>query len=54
MNRWARDELGVEMALRDHSGLGGDSRVAAREMVLAMVDRWADPSPDYSAHRADR
>jgi D-alanyl-D-alanine carboxypeptidase/D-alanyl-D-alanine-endopeptidase (penicillin-binding protein 4) len=37
MDRWAREELGVEVALRDHSGLGGDSRVAAREMVLAMV-----------------
>ncbi len=37
MDRWAREELGVELSLRDHSGLGGDSRVAAREMVLAMV-----------------
>ncbi len=37
MDRWARAELGVELALRDHSGLGGDSRVSAREMVLAMV-----------------
>jgi D-alanyl-D-alanine carboxypeptidase/D-alanyl-D-alanine-endopeptidase (penicillin-binding protein 4) len=37
LNRWARSALGVEVALHDHSGLGDDSRVAAREMVLALV-----------------
>jgi D-alanyl-D-alanine carboxypeptidase/D-alanyl-D-alanine-endopeptidase (penicillin-binding protein 4) len=37
LDRWARGALGAEVALRDHSGLGDASRVAAREMVLAMV-----------------
>jgi D-alanyl-D-alanine carboxypeptidase/D-alanyl-D-alanine-endopeptidase (penicillin-binding protein 4) len=36
-NRWVARELGAEVALHDHSGLGDDSRVAAREMVLALV-----------------
>jgi D-alanyl-D-alanine carboxypeptidase/D-alanyl-D-alanine-endopeptidase (penicillin-binding protein 4) len=36
-SRWLRETLGVEVALQDHSGLGDDSRVAAREMVLALV-----------------
>ena len=35
--RWAREALGVEVALKDHSGLNDDSRLAAREMVLALV-----------------
>lgn len=36
-DRWARKALGVEVALRDHSGLSDASRVAAREMVLALL-----------------
>jgi D-alanyl-D-alanine carboxypeptidase/D-alanyl-D-alanine-endopeptidase (penicillin-binding protein 4) len=35
--RWVREALGVEVALKDHSGLNDDSRLAAREMVLALV-----------------
>jgi D-alanyl-D-alanine carboxypeptidase/D-alanyl-D-alanine-endopeptidase (penicillin-binding protein 4) len=37
LGRWARGALGVEVALHDHSGLSDDSRVAPREMVLALV-----------------
>jgi D-alanyl-D-alanine carboxypeptidase/D-alanyl-D-alanine-endopeptidase (penicillin-binding protein 4) len=37
MNRWAQSALGIEVGLQDHSGLNDDSRVAAREMVLALV-----------------
>ena len=37
LGRWARGALGVEVALQDHSGLSDASRVAAREMVLALV-----------------
>lgn len=45
LNRWARTALGVEVALRDHSGLGDASRVAAREMVLAMVAGGREIAP---------
>ena len=45
LNRWARESLGVEVALRDHSGLGDASRVAAREMVLAMVAGGREIAP---------
>ena len=37
LGRWALGALGVEVALHDHSGLSDDSRVAPREMVLALV-----------------
>lgn len=37
MNAWAKDTIGaVEMAMVDHSGLGGDSRVSALDMMLAL------------------
>ncbi|MEH6523415.1 D-alanyl-D-alanine carboxypeptidase/D-alanyl-D-alanine endopeptidase [Sulfitobacter sp.] len=38
MNHWARDSLGMEsVALVDHSGLGDDSRVTAKDMVAALL-----------------
>jgi D-alanyl-D-alanine carboxypeptidase/D-alanyl-D-alanine-endopeptidase (penicillin-binding protein 4) len=37
MGQWARGALGAGVALQDHSGLSDASRVAAREMVLALV-----------------
>jgi D-alanyl-D-alanine carboxypeptidase/D-alanyl-D-alanine-endopeptidase (penicillin-binding protein 4) len=37
LDGWARATLGADVALRDHSGLGDESRVAAREMVLALL-----------------
>ena len=38
MNLWARETLGMEApALVDHSGLGDDSRLSARDMVTALV-----------------
>ncbi|ETX15987.1 D-alanyl-D-alanine carboxypeptidase [Roseivivax halodurans JCM 10272] len=38
MNAWARDELGIDgLALKDHSGLGGDSRVEAEAMTRALI-----------------
>jgi D-alanyl-D-alanine carboxypeptidase/D-alanyl-D-alanine-endopeptidase (penicillin-binding protein 4) len=37
MNRWAAERLGAkEAALVDHSGLGGDSRISALDMMLAL------------------
>ena len=38
MNAWAQDRLGMtSVALEDHSGLGDDSRVTARDMVKALI-----------------
>ncbi|OSQ51508.1 D-alanyl-D-alanine carboxypeptidase [Marivita geojedonensis] len=38
MNSWAKDRLGMKsVALEDHSGLGDDSRVSARDMVKALI-----------------
>jgi D-alanyl-D-alanine carboxypeptidase/D-alanyl-D-alanine-endopeptidase (penicillin-binding protein 4) len=38
MNLWAKDTLGMNsVALEDHSGLGDDSRVSARDMVKALI-----------------
>ncbi len=38
MNLWARENLGMEtVALVDHSGLGDDSRVTAKDMVTALL-----------------
>lgn len=38
MNQWAKDSLGMtSVALEDHSGLGDDSRVSARDMVKALI-----------------
>ena len=38
MNAWAKDRLGMSsVALEDHSGLGDDSRVSARDMVVALI-----------------
>jgi D-alanyl-D-alanine carboxypeptidase/D-alanyl-D-alanine-endopeptidase (penicillin-binding protein 4) len=38
MNAWAKDTLGMtSVALEDHSGLGDDSRVSARDMVKALI-----------------
>ncbi|WP_299784725.1 D-alanyl-D-alanine carboxypeptidase/D-alanyl-D-alanine-endopeptidase [uncultured Marivita sp.] len=38
MNQWAKDTLGMSsVALEDHSGLGDDSRVSARDMVKALI-----------------
>jgi D-alanyl-D-alanine carboxypeptidase/D-alanyl-D-alanine-endopeptidase (penicillin-binding protein 4) len=38
MNRWATTNLGMrEPALVDHSGLGEDSRISARDMVTALI-----------------
>ena len=39
MNRWIREETGARVRLVDHSGLGGESRVAAQEMALALASR---------------
>lgn len=37
MNAWAKEKIGaVDMALVDHSGLGGDSRVSGMDMMLAL------------------
>mgnify|MGYP003632066651 FL=1 len=39
MNRWAKQNLGMDApALVDHSGLGEDSRVSARDMMTALVN----------------
>lgn len=37
MNDWIRETTGAQVALVDHSGLGGESRVAAGEMVKALA-----------------
>jgi D-alanyl-D-alanine carboxypeptidase/D-alanyl-D-alanine-endopeptidase (penicillin-binding protein 4) len=38
MNQWARESLSMEsVALVDHSGLGDDSRVTAKDMVAALL-----------------
>lgn len=38
MNAWAKDRLGMtSVALVDHSGLGDDSRLSARDMVTALI-----------------
>lgn len=37
LDAWVRQRCGAEVGLHDHSGLGDASRVAAREMVLALV-----------------
>lgn len=38
MNSWAKETLGMtSVDLEDHSGLGDDSRVSARDMVVALV-----------------
>ncbi|KMK66363.1 D-alanyl-D-alanine carboxypeptidase/D-alanyl-D-alanine-endopeptidase [Puniceibacterium sp. IMCC21224] len=39
MNDWAHDTMGLQhVALVDHSGLGDDSRVAASDMMAALID----------------
>lgn len=38
MSQWAQDNLGMEsVAMVDHSGLGDDSRVTAKDMVTALL-----------------
>lgn len=37
MSDWAKARLGAEGRFVDHSGLGGDSRISAEQMVQAMV-----------------
>ncbi|WP_292290662.1 D-alanyl-D-alanine carboxypeptidase/D-alanyl-D-alanine-endopeptidase [Marivita sp.] len=38
MNIWAKERLGMSsVALEDHSGLGDDSRMSARDMVKALI-----------------
>ncbi|WP_439122623.1 D-alanyl-D-alanine carboxypeptidase/D-alanyl-D-alanine endopeptidase [Marivita sp.] len=38
MNAWAKDTLGMSsVALEDHSGLGDDSRISARDMVKGLI-----------------
>ncbi|HKK97683.1 MAG TPA: D-alanyl-D-alanine carboxypeptidase/D-alanyl-D-alanine-endopeptidase [Marivita sp.] len=38
MNDWAKATLGMSNpALEDHSGLGDDSRISARDMVIALI-----------------
>ena len=38
MNVWAKERLGMlSPALKDHSGLGDDSRLSARDMVIALI-----------------
>lgn len=38
MNGWAKQTLGMlSPALEDHSGLGDDSRLSARDMVIALI-----------------
>lgn len=37
MNAWAEVALGTRMALVDHSGLSGDSRISADEMIQALL-----------------
>lgn len=38
MNTWARESMGLtHVAMVDHSGLGGDSRVAAADVALAVL-----------------
>ena len=39
MNEWLRETTGARVRLVDHSGLGGESRVAALEMALALASR---------------
>lgn len=39
MSRFIGDETGARVRLVDHSGLGGESRVAASEMALALASR---------------
>jgi D-alanyl-D-alanine carboxypeptidase/D-alanyl-D-alanine-endopeptidase (penicillin-binding protein 4) len=39
MNDWIREETGARVRLVDHSGLGGESRVAAQEMTRALASR---------------
>lgn len=44
MTAWARDRLGIDARLVDHSGLGGASRITARQMMQALVAGTATPS----------
>lgn len=44
MSDWARGWLGADGRFVDHSGLGGQSRVSAEEMVKALVAAQASPS----------
>lgn len=37
MSEWVRSSFGAQMSLRDHSGLGGASRVTAAAMVRVLV-----------------
>ena len=37
MNRWLQETTGARVHLVDHSGLGGESRVPAQEMALALA-----------------
>lgn len=37
MNAWAETALGTRMALVDHSGLSGESRISADEMIQALL-----------------
>jgi D-alanyl-D-alanine carboxypeptidase/D-alanyl-D-alanine-endopeptidase (penicillin-binding protein 4) len=37
MNDWLQEETGARFALVDHSGLGGESRVTAEEMVRVLA-----------------
>ncbi len=37
MNDWIREETGARVRLVDHSGLGGESRVAAQEMAVMLA-----------------
>lgn len=44
MTDWARERLGISALFVDHSGLGGASRIAAADMVRALVAGSATPS----------
>ncbi|WP_128254518.1 D-alanyl-D-alanine carboxypeptidase/D-alanyl-D-alanine endopeptidase [Falsirhodobacter deserti] len=47
MTQWAAAKYGVQMDLRDHSGLSGRSRVAPSQMVRALVLAQSDPNGRY-------
>lgn len=44
MSDWAKGRLGATGRFVDHSGLGGDSRISAEQMVQALVAAQATPA----------
>lgn len=44
MGQWAQDRFGVSGEFVDHSGLGGESRITAAEMVVALRAAQATPT----------